>query len=81
MCISGQHGSRSRRLRTVTERTTKSLIPEDGFPPLVLPNPSGPGICDFHLPHFFLIVSETLILGDFVVGVCDFYYLIIFDLI
>ncbi|XP_052774199.1 LOW QUALITY PROTEIN: zinc finger FYVE domain-containing protein 9-like [Mya arenaria] len=39
----GQNSPRSRRLRTMGERTLKCLIPEDGFPPLALPKPDGPG--------------------------------------
>ncbi|XP_053395265.1 uncharacterized protein LOC128555782 isoform X2 [Mercenaria mercenaria] len=39
----GQHSPRSRRLRTVAERTTKCLIPEDGLPPLSLPQSEAPG--------------------------------------
>ncbi|KAL4236306.1 Zinc finger FYVE domain-containing protein 9 [Mactra antiquata] len=41
----GQHSPRSRRLRTVTERTTKSLIPDTGLPPLCIPENEVPGNC------------------------------------
>ena len=40
----GQHSQRSRRLRTVAERTTKCLIPDDGLPPLSLPQSEAPGL-------------------------------------
>lgn len=39
----GQHSPRSRRLRTVAERTTKCLIPGEGLPPLCLPQNESPG--------------------------------------
>lgn len=39
----GHHSPRSRRVRTVEDRTSRCLIPEDGLPPLMLSTEPGSG--------------------------------------